>query len=189
MTKEEEKKKKRAEQQRNYRAKKKAEKEAEEKAVVETPPEPSIDEQMDDMNKQGEVDLNNALIQQAIANFVAEQTGNIKQEKIVRKGRCHRHPEVTLKPHENCQKCIQQTNLFNARTEAAKFVLPCPRCGRKTRSEDGGCIQTFYSKKGCYACAVCEIDYSTSGEAVEWKSGKSQGAVNREIDFRTKRAK
>ncbi len=164
-------------------AKKRAEKEA-----AQTP-EVNIDSMMEEGEKQQGVDLNNALIQQAIANFIEQQTGQVSKAKQVRKNTCSRHPNIQVKAGESCDVCIKNTNVFNARTEAAKFVLPCPQCDRKTRTEDGGNIQTFYSRKGAYACAVCEIDYTTSGEKVSWQSGSSQYAVNKEIDLRVRRAK
>ena len=169
-------------------AKKRAEKELKGKTaevvVVE-----DIDTLMEEGEKQQSVDLNSSLVQQAIANYIEQQNGEIKKSKQVRKGTCSRHPDIQVKAGENCQACIKNTNVFNARTEQAKFVLPCPRCNRRTRSEDGGNIQTFYSKKGAYACAMCEIDYTISGELVEWQSGQSQSAVNKEIDQRLRRAK
>jgi len=36
---------------------------------------------------------------------------------------------------------------------------------------------------------MCEIDYTISGELVEWQSGQSQQAVNKEIDQRLRRVK
>jgi hypothetical protein len=156
-------------------AKKKAEKEATREAE-DTIVSGSIDTLMEDGEKQATQDL----IQQAIANFISAQTDTAK---------CSRHPDIDVKAGENCKVCIKNTLVFNARTDAAKFVLPCPICDRKTRSEDGGNIQTFYSKRGAYACAMCEIDYTTSGELVKWQSGQSQNAVNKEIDQRLRRAK
>jgi hypothetical protein len=156
---------------------------------VEKDPEVDIDAMMEEGEKQQAVDLNSALIQQAIANFVAQQTGEIKKEKIVRKDRCVRHPDIEVKAGENCTRCIKQTNVYNERLSQLKFVAPCPKCGRNKRSEDGGCIKTFRSKKGAYACSICEIDYTIKGQVVCWKTGASHDAVDKEIDFRDRKLK
>ena len=150
-------------------AKKRAEKEITGKSatIIAVDEATDINTLMEEGEKQQGVDLNNALVQQAIANFIEQQTDQVNKTKQVRKGTCSRHPDIQVKAGENCDACIKNTNVFNARTEQQKFVLPCPRCSRRTRTEDGGNIQTFYSKKGAYACAMCEIDYTISGELVE----------------------
>jgi hypothetical protein len=149
--------------------------------------EPSIDDQMSTMNDEGQVNLQNAIAQNAIANYIAQVTGELDNTRRVRKDKCHRHPDVNVKAGDNCPVCIKNTHVHNAMVEAKKFVLPCPQCGDASRSEDGGIIQTFYSKKGHYACAMCQIDYNVKGEIVTWQGGKSQQEVNNEILFRKRR--
>ena len=107
-----------------------------------------------------------------------------KPDKRVTKNKCHRHPDIDVKPGENCEKCIGQSTAYDNVMNITKSVLPCPKCGQAKREEEGGSIKTFYSKKGHYGCGKCSISYNVKGEATDWSSGKDQSLLEQEIRFR-----
>ena len=163
-------------------AEKKAAKEAKE---IETP-EVNIEQEMAVMDEAGQDAIKQQVIQDAIAKALAELSGE-KSKVRINKNKCTRHPDEDVKPGENCQKCIVATQRHAQRLALTKNVLPCPKCGEATREEDGGCIKTFYSKKGHYACAMCELDYNVKGECVTWQGAKAGNVLNNELLYRKRR--
>ena len=123
------------------------------KAAKAAEPDP-IDTQMKDMETAKEERDKQLVIQNAVLEAL-KSVNLAKTEKRVTKDKCHRHPDVNVKPGENCDKCIGQTKAYDNVLNINKSVLPCPKCGMAKREEDGGSIKTFYSKKGHYGCGKC----------------------------------
>jgi len=163
-------------------AEKKAAKEAEEVKA----PEVNINQEMAQMDDAAKEVAKQQAIAAAVAKALAEFNGEESKVRID-KNKCTRHPYEDVKPGENCQKCIVATQRHAQRVALTNSVLPCPKCGEAKKEEQGGCIKTFYSKKGHYACAMCELDYNVKGECVTWQGAKSGNVLNNELLYRKRR--
>lgn len=159
-------------------AKKKAEeKEAAEKAVEETTdtqPQVNLDEELDkqDASEQAEaIKKAMAMIMKNPAAFLQaygdlEASGGSPVIKKVEK--CHRHPDIDVKPGENCPECIAQSKHDEQIRRNREYVLACPKCGESKHKDQGGTVWILTKKPGHYACGFCKISYNVAGECVEW---------------------
>jgi hypothetical protein len=135
--------------------------------IEEIPSEVDMDAEM----KKAEAEAVETAKQNAIATAVAAVLAQFekpeKSEVRVMKDKCHRHPDVDVKPGQNCDKCIESSLSMNKLINDREFVLPCPECGNQQRQSNGGTIKKFL-KKGHYSCGNCKVSYNTTGESVPW---------------------
>lgn len=113
------------------------------------------------------------LMKQMLANPMAflQAMGNAQPQGpsvVVRKEKCHRHPDTDVKPGENCPDCLVQIKRDEIRELNLNFILPCPKCGDKVKFQNGGCIKILHKKPGHFGCGNCKISYNTRGEVVDW---------------------
>jgi hypothetical protein len=113
-------------------------------------------------------DMIKTMMSNPIAFLQAMGNQNQGPAVIVRKEKCHRHPDIDVKPGDNCPECLIQIRQDEIRSLNINFVLPCPKCGDKTKFQNGGLIKILPKKPGHYGCGLCKITYNTSGEVTEW---------------------
>jgi hypothetical protein len=102
-----------------------------------------------------------------LGDVLSELTAPKKKEVRVLINKCTRHPDMVVRPGDNCEKCIFDSQKMEADLNRRDFVLPCPKCGDNKRQKDGGTIKKL-PRAGHYSCGNCKTSYNTSGEQCKW---------------------
>lgn len=139
---------------------------------------PEIDQQMNQMETQA----NAKMLAQAMA-IVMQDPGAFLQlmgdKEVTPSGirkkveKCSRHPDIDVKPGENCEECLSRSHAHERMMNTRDYVIPCPKCQNALRQRNGGTIKKLPTP-GIYSCGNCEVTYNGKGEMTTWESGQDK---------------
>lgn len=139
---------------------------------------PEIDQQMNQMESQANAKMlaqAMAIVMQDPAAFLQMMGDKEVTPSGIRKKveKCSRHPDIDVKPGENCEECLSQSHAHERMMNTRDYVIPCPKCQNALRQQYGGTIKKLPTP-GIYSCGNCEITYNSKGEMTTWESGQDK---------------
>lgn len=139
---------------------------------------PEIDQQMNQM----ETEANAKVLAQAMALVMQNPIAFLQMmgdKEVTPSGirkkveKCLRHPDIDVKPGDNCPECMAQSHSYEKMMNIRDFVIPCPKCKNAVRQQYGGTIKKLPAA-GIYSCGNCELTYNNKGEMTTWDSGQDK---------------